>query len=139
MTTLTTVYKGDMLFEASNGSHTISIDVPTGMGGQDRGFMPPQLFIVSLGACVAALIAEYCESHDINTTGLEVDINYDKFDKPSRMENIKAVVKLPNATVEKREKALRHVAKHCPVHETIMITDSMDIEILDQTTLVTNN
>lgn len=137
MATLTTVYKGDMLFEASDGSNTIRIDVPTGMGGKGRGFMPPQLFIVSLGACVAALITEYCESHNIDATGLEVDVNYDKAENPSRLENIKTVVKLPNATVEKREKALRHVARHCPVHETIMQTSSMDIEILDRTALVT--
>jgi putative redox protein len=136
MATLTTTYQGNMLFQASDGTHTINIDVPSGMGGQGRGFMPPQLFIVSLGACVAALITQYCESHNIDATGLEVDINYDKAQNSSRMENLKAVVKLPNATVEKRENALRHVAKHCPVHETIMTTSSMDIEILDRTALV---
>ncbi len=136
MATLTTVYKGDMLFEASDGTHTIHIDVPSGMGGQERGFMPPQLFIVSLGACVAALITEYCEKHGIDATGLEVDVNFDKAQKPSRLENIKAVVKLPNADVKNREKALQHVARHCPVHETIMTTKDMDIEILDRSALV---
>jgi putative redox protein len=136
MATLTTVYKGDMLFESSDGTHTINIDVPPGMGGNGRGFMPPQLFIVSLGACVAALITEYCEHHGIDATGLEVDVNFDKAQKPSRLENISAVVKLPNADVKNRQKALEHVAHHCPVHETILNMESMHIDILDRSALV---
>ena len=131
MATLTTKYKGDRLFEADNGTNTVTIDVRG-----ERALTPPQLFIVSLGACVSALISGYCESHDIDATGLEVDVNYDKVQNPSRMVNLKAVVRLPNADVKNREKALYHVAKHCPVHETIMTTDSMEIEILDRSALV---
>mgnify|MGYP001063031858 CR=1 FL=1 len=137
MATITTVYKGDMLFESTDGQHTISIDVPANMGGKERGFMPPQLFIVSLGACVAALITEYCEHHDIDASGLAVDVQFDKVAKPARLTDIRTVVKLPNADVKNREKALQHVAEHCPVHETIISMTSMEIEILDRSDLVT--
>ena len=37
MPSITTYYKGDMLFESQIGKHTITIDVPPAMGGSDRG------------------------------------------------------------------------------------------------------
>ncbi|MFW5691798.1 MAG: OsmC family protein [Chloroflexota bacterium] len=135
MATITTTYQGDMLFETQIGSHSLRIDVPSGMGGSDRGPMPPQLFIASIGSCVAALVAEYCEKHDIDTTGLRVDVSFDKEEKPARLVNIKAVVTLPNADVHAKEAAVRRVAEHCPVHETIVDMQPMEIEIRDRSDL----
>ena len=50
MAKITTYYKGDMLFESKLGNHSVIIDVPAGMGGQDRGPTPPELFIASTRA-----------------------------------------------------------------------------------------
>lgn len=133
MSTITTTYQGDMLFQSTVGNHTITIDVPDSMGGTERGIMPPQLFIVSLGSCVAALITDYCNNHNIDATGLKVDVSFDK--QNGRLENIRTTVKLPNADVKKRERALQNVAKHCPVHATITGMDHMDIVIEDKTAM----
>ena len=54
MTTITTRYKSEMLFETQVGRHTLIIDVPEQMGGKDRGPMPPQRFIASLGSCAGS-------------------------------------------------------------------------------------
>ena len=130
MATLTTYYKGDMLFESKIGKHTIVIDVPESMGGSDRGPMPPQLFVASLGSCIGAFVAQYCEKNGIDDTGMTVEMSFEKAADPTRLVNLKATVQLPNGDCAKRFKAIERVAAHCPVHESIKTMEGLDFEIL---------
>lgn len=132
MATITTYYKGDMLFESQMGKHKVTIDVPAGMGGDDRGPIPPQLFIASLGSCIGAFVAQYCEKNGIDDEGMEVDITFDKAADPTRLVNLKAQVRLPKGECGKRVKAIERVAEHCPVHSTIRTMENLEIEILGQ-------
>lgn len=134
MARITTEYKGDMLFETSIGRHTLAVDVSPDQGGSDRAVYAPQMFVTSLASCVAILVTEYCNSHNIDASGLTVDVDYDWGD--GRMENFRATVNLPNAEVGKRERAVKHAAKHCPVHATISSMDHMDIAVKDRSALV---
>jgi uncharacterized OsmC-like protein len=127
---ITTEYKGDMLFETKMGNHTLTIDVPESMGGSDRGPMPPQLFIASLGACVAAFVADYCERAGIDDSDMSVDVTFDKVQDPLRLTNIKVQVNLPNGDCGARMGALHRVAEHCPVHATIDTLEGIELEIL---------
>jgi uncharacterized OsmC-like protein len=131
MATITTSYKGDMLFETEIGKHKILVDVPEAMGGKDRGPMPPQFFVASLGSCVAALVADYCNRVGLDADGMTVDVSFEKVADPTRLVDLKVTINLPNADISGREKALRRVAEHCPVHETIccMSADQVEMEI----------
>ncbi|MFO7546959.1 MAG: OsmC family protein [Trueperaceae bacterium] len=131
MATITTTYEGDALFASKVGHHSITIDVPEAMGGKDRALQPPQLFIVSLGSCVGAMVVDYCERHALDTTGLTVDVDYEKADKPTRLTNLVVRVRLPNAHIDdERTKAiLQRVAEHCPVHETIETMEAVTFDI----------
>ncbi len=128
-TTIQTRYKGDMLFESQLGNHSIVIDVPAKMGGSDRGPTPPELFIASLGSCIAAFVADYCKRAEIDATGLSVDITFDKVENPMRLVGLKAHISLPHADCASREAALLRVAEHCPVHETIKSWEGMEITL----------
>ena len=118
-----------MLFETQLGKHNVLIDVPPSMGGGDRGPTPPDFFVASLGSCVAALVANYCRTADIDTTDLAVDVTFDKADDPTRLTNVKVWIHLPNGNVNGREKAILRVAERCPVHETICSLDSVQISL----------
>ena len=59
-----------MLFQTEVGGQHITTDVTPPMGGKGRAPTPPDLFVVSLGACVAAFVAHYCEQQGIETRGL---------------------------------------------------------------------
>ena len=135
MATITTNYKGGMLFESKVGKHTVTIDVPPDMGGSDRAPTPPQLFIVSLGSCVAAFVATYCQQSGIDATDLAVDVSFDKAENPARLVNLKVTVKLPHADCQARKQALLRVAQHCPVHETIDTIEGVHMEVLDRSAL----
>ncbi|MDA8216664.1 MAG: OsmC family protein [Dehalococcoidales bacterium] len=132
MPTITTNYKGDMLFETTIGRHKMTIDVPSSMGGKDRGPVPPEVFVASLGSCIGAFIAEYCKNTGINSEGLSVDLTFDKADDPTRLVNLKATVNLPKGDCSKRVTALERVARHCPVHETISTMQGLDVTILGE-------
>ncbi|MBN1259506.1 MAG: OsmC family protein [Anaerolineae bacterium] len=132
MSKITTYYKGDMFFQTKVGNHMVDIDVPAGMGGKDRGPMPPELFVASLGSCIGAFVAQYCHNNGINADDMTVDISFDKVDNPTRLTNLKATVNLPRADCSKRVKAIERVAMHCPVHMTIDKMDHLEIEILGE-------
>jgi putative redox protein len=131
MAKITTYYKGDMLFESKLGNHSIVVDVPADMGGTDRGPTPPQLFIASLGSCVAAFVAQYCERTGIDSRDMTVDVSYDKVEDPTRFVNLKVTVNMPHGECDEgRKKAILRVAQHCPVHETISTLSGVEIELL---------
>ena len=135
MAKLTTYYKGDMLFESKIGAHSVVIDVPAGMGGKDRGPTPPELFVASLGSCVGAFVAHYCGRAGIDATEMTVDVTFDKVDNPTRLANLKVRVELPHGECADRQAALHRVAEHCPVHETILTMQGIDIEIAGKSEL----
>ena len=136
MATITTTYKGDMLFETKTGNHTLQADVPPAMGGKDRAPTPPELFIASLGTCISAFVANYCGKAGVNATDMTVDVEFEKADDPTRLINLKVIIKMPNATCKNRQTAIRRVAEHCPVHETIVTLEEISFEIYDKEDLV---
>lgn len=132
MAKITTFYKGDMLFESQIRDHSIIIDVPDSMGGSDRGPMPPELFVASLGSCIGAFVAQYCENNGIDDTDMQVEMTFDKADDPTRLVDLKATVLLPKGDCKARVKAIERVAHFCPVHSTIKTMEDLHIEILGE-------
>lgn len=139
MSTITTVYKGDMEFEAIIGEHRLTVDVSEGRGGKGRGPRSTQLFVASLASCVAVFVASYCERSGLDATGLSVDVNYGEDDaEPSYLADLEVVINLPNAEVGGRLEAIRRVAEHCPVHETVEFSlNEIAFEVRDKTKLAT--
>ncbi len=129
---ITTYYKGDMLFESKLGNHSLFIDVPASMGGKDRSPTPPELFVASLGSCVGAFVAHYCQRAGIDATDMTVDVTFDKLESPTRLDNLKVRIDLPHGEYADREAAILRVAEHCPVHETITTMQGIEIEIFDK-------
>ncbi len=130
MAKIVTYYKGDMLFESKIGNHVLTIDVPADMGGEDRGPIPPQLFVASLGSCIGAFVAHYCEKNGIDNTGMTVEMSYEKASEPTRLVDLKATVKLPQGDCGARVEAIERVADLCPVHETIKTMNGLEITIM---------
>ena len=133
MPTISTSYKGNMLFESEMRGHRLAIDVPAKMGGEDRGPTPPELFIASLGSCVAALVADYCERKDLDASGMSVDVSFGTDVNPTRLVDLRVRIHLPHATWdEKQEVILERVAKHCPVHETLRTLQEVSFDIVGE-------
>lgn len=132
MPKISTYYKGDMLFESKMGKHSLLIDVPASMGGKDRSPTPPELFVASLGSCVGAFVAHYCQRTGIDASDMTVDVTFDKLENPTRLANLKVRIDLPHGDCADRQAAIQRVAEHCPVHETITTMHDVEFEIFDK-------
>ena len=132
MPTITTTYQGDMAFETVLGRHRLLIDVPAAMGGKDRAPTPPELFVASLGSCVAAFVASYCQRVGLDRRGLTVEVSYEKAAEPTRLVGLKVTIRLPHAVCGDRQEAIARVARHCPVHETMATLADVQFQILDR-------
>ncbi|UHD15563.1 OsmC family protein [Thiocapsa bogorovii] len=127
-----TRYQGGMLFETEVGGQRIVTDVTPPMGGKGRAPAPPDLFVVSLGACVAAFVAHYCEQQGIDTSELTVETAFEKTDKPAFLTDFRVDVKLPHGECGDRHAAVERVADHCIIHETLHHLKALEINILDR-------
>jgi putative redox protein len=132
MTTITTTYKGDMLFLTRIGNHSLLADVSETMGGKDRAPTPPELFIASLGTCVGALVAQYCGRNGIDAGDMTVAVDYKKADQPTRLTDLVVTINMPHASCQDREGAIRRVAEHCPVHQTIVTLEGIKFVLFDR-------
>jgi len=124
MARIRTRHSGDLRFETELGDHVLVTDVRNNMGPK-----PPEIFVASLGACVGVLVADYCERVGIDAEGLAVDVDYEWASDPSRISDIKVTIDLPNAELNGRARAIKRVAEHCPVHQTICTLDGAAIEV----------
>ena len=129
MASVNVQFKGDMLFEAKSGNHTLKVDVPAAMGGKDRGMTPTELFAASLASCVSVLVAAYCRDMKIDPAGLSVDLTCDKLDQPTRLGHFKAAIKIPAGGWESRKEGVLRAAERCPVHETIRHFEGVEITV----------
>ena len=127
-----TRYQGDMLFETEIGGQRIVSDVTAPMGGKGRAPTPPDLFVASLGACVAAFVAHYCEQQGIDTGGLSVETCFEKSEQPVYLTHFHVDVNLPEADCADRQAAVQRVADHCIIHETLHHLKDLDIRIHDR-------
>jgi putative redox protein len=131
MATAFTRYEGNMLFQTEVGGQHITTDVTPPMGGKGRAPTPPDLFVASLGACVAAFVAHYCEQEGMDTNGITAETFYEKTEKPVHLTNFRIDVRLPHAELGDREAAVQRVADHCIIHETLHQLRGIQIRIHD--------
>jgi putative redox protein len=91
---------------------------------------------VSLGACVAAFVAHYCEQQGIDTRELTVETAYEKTDKPAFLTDFRVDVRPPHAECGDRHAAVERVADHCIIHETLHHRKDLEISTLDRKDLL---
>lgn len=123
-------YTGGMSFKAQCGAHQVLIDLPQTSGGQDQAATPPQLFLTSLASCVGVYVVSYCNNVGIDAKDMQMKISAEKAQDPSRLDNIKIDVIMPNAELGKRANAVLAVAKKCLIHNTIGHNTAIDIELI---------
>jgi uncharacterized OsmC-like protein len=126
-----------MVFETQVGEHKIRNDVPPTpeWGGKGRYPTPPDYFVASLSSCIAAFVLQYCNQARLDATGLEVAIDYEKGTQPAHLRQLVVNIHLPNADVAERIDAIRRVAEHCTVHETICKMKELPINVYDRSLL----
>ena len=118
------------LYEALVRGHRIAVDQPTGSGGNDSAPTPVELFVASLATCVAFYAGGYLTRHGYGRRDLTVSAGFAMAsNQPARVSDIRVTVRVPADVSARHRAALREVARHCTVHNTLISEPSIMIEL----------
>jgi uncharacterized OsmC-like protein len=97
--------------------HWVRVDQPLDVGGDDTAPTPTELFVASLGLCVAFHAGRFLDRHGIDRTGFGVQVTWRMAEgRPARVGQIIITVTPPHAMPPERLQAYLAVAKGCTVH-----------------------
>jgi uncharacterized OsmC-like protein len=109
--------------------HRVVVDQPAEMGGDDVGPTPTELFVASLASCVGFYARRYLARHDLDATGLAVEVANTMATKPSRVGDVTLRLVVPAGVPQERQAALLAMAGHCTVHNTLTVSPEVTIAL----------
>ena len=116
-------------FRADVGGHTLVFDQPAAAGGTDAGPSPTDVFVASLGACVAYYVERFLARHEVSAEGLRVVTDFEMGKHPSRVAAIQIAIVIPAGLPDELRAPLLAVAEHCTVHNSIVTAPDVRIEL----------
>ena len=122
-------YQEGSRFIAQARNHQVTIDQPKHKNGSDLGMNPSEVFLSSLGTCIAFYAMRYCRDTKMDPSGLAVDVETEfSQDRPFRFKDIKVTISLGQDIGNKRESLLKFVS-NCPIHNTIASHPNVEITV----------
>jgi len=118
-------------FNITIGQHQLTSDAAPDEGGHDAGPGSIELFAASMGACMGAYIATYCQTANLPHEGMEIDIVCDLLTEPKRIGGITIDITMPEGFPQNRRKAVERAAQSCSVHNTLHNPPEISIEVVD--------
>ncbi|MGD1053255.1 MAG: OsmC family protein [Candidatus Dormibacteria bacterium] len=116
-------------FRIAVRQHTLCVDQPEADGGGDTAPTPTELFVASLASCVAFYARRFLSRHDLPVEGLAVTAEFGMASHPARVGEVTLQLQVPAGLAPAQEAALRAVAAHCTVHNTLLQPPPVRIEL----------
>ena len=117
-------------YEAVVRGHRILVDQPEDSGGHDSAPTPVELLVASLATCVAYYAGRYLTRHGYSRDGLAVSAAFTMAgDRPARVSDIRLTVRVPASLPAERRPAMQAMVRHCTVHNTVVSTPSITIDL----------
>jgi putative redox protein len=117
-------------YEVRVRGHRLVVDQPAEAGGQDSAPTPTELFVASLASCVAFYAGRFLTRHGYSREGLALSARYEMAsDRPARVSNIRLLLRVPAGLPPERWAALRAVASHCTVHNSLASPPPVTIDL----------
>ncbi|MGE5827106.1 MAG: OsmC family protein [Micromonosporaceae bacterium] len=117
-------------YEVNVRGHRVRTDQPTYEGGDDSAPTPTELFVAALATCVAFYAGRYLSRHGFDRDGLAVTAEFEMAnDRPARVAAVQLTVRVPASLPPERRAALRAVAGHCTVHNSLVNPPRVTVEV----------
>lgn len=118
MSTISTVYSGNLRTQATHNASLNSIitDAPLDNNGRGEAFSPTDLVCAALGSCMTTIMGIVANRHQLNIEGTRIEITKIMAAEPRRIAEIILQFTLPPHQFSEKERALlEHAARTCPV------------------------
>lgn len=129
MTTLTSVYKGDLRTESvhTRSGNVVITDAPVDNNGKGEAFSPTDLVCTALSTCMLTTMAIWAEREGLDLKGMQVEVIKIMAANPRKIAEIQVKLSKPNVVATPAQKnRLREIAHTCPValslHDTVKQT-----------------
>lgn len=129
MTTLTSVYKGDLRTESvhTRSGNVVITDAPVDNNGKGEAFSPTDLVCTALSTCMLTTMAIWAEREGLDLKGMQVEVIKIMAANPRKIAEIQVKLSKPNLVATPAQKnRLREIAHTCPValslHDTVKQT-----------------
>lgn len=98
--------------------HTLTVDEPTELGGDDTGPNPQELLAASLATCTAITMGMYALRKGWDLGDTEVSCSYSPAERGSPT-RFSMVLRFPADMSDEMTQKLGVIAAKCPVHRTL--------------------
>ena len=119
---------GGAKFEVAAGRHRVMCDQPRENAGEDSGMSPPEFLLASLATCAGYYAAQYAKTRGLNLDDLSVRVTAEKKLQPARLDSFRIEVDAAGLE-EKHEAPMLRAVKSCLIHNTLLGSPGVEIEI----------
>ncbi len=110
--------------DAVVGTHTLLLDEPTAVGGQDLGPSPYDLISAGLGSCTSITLRMYADRKQWPLEEVRVRIRHERIHakdqgEGGRMDRLEREIELVGDLDADQRQRLLAIAERCPVHRTL--------------------
>lgn len=126
--TMEITFPGGKKVNANYKGFVIETDQSKEDGGQGSAPEPFALFLSAIGTCAGVYVLYFCHERDIDTTGLKMDVAFDKNEKKHLVEKVHIHIHLPPGFPEKYRASVIKVAGLCTVKRNIFDPPEFVIE-----------
>ena len=123
------------------GDHTLIVDQPESLGGENKGPSPLDYVFIALAGCLVTISKIVANQRKINLRGVEVEVKGDinlavlrgqEKDDRAGFQNINVEMKIDaDLTPEEKREFVEEIDKRCPVSENLMNTTPLSINVVE--------
>jgi ribosomal protein S12 methylthiotransferase accessory factor len=127
MPTMTVSFPGGKRVDAEFNGFTIRTDQSPAGGGEGSAPQPFDLFLASIATCAGIYVKGFCDSRDIPTQGLGLDMHIEPDPATHRIGKLTLEIRLPAGFPEKHREAVIRAADLCAVKKHIKEPPAFEI------------
>ncbi len=123
-------FPGGKKVDAHVKGFTIPTDQPEKGGGDNSAPSPFDLFLSSIATCAGIYALGFCQSKDLSTEGLKLELDVVRNEEKGMISDIKLNLTLPEGFPDKYKKAIVRSMDLCAVKKHMAEPPEFEIDVL---------